>query len=119
MSTSGRPNTDQQRLWRRLPNSYRAGIIVATISPFVSIAVTSKKTINGVVTACSYLDIAKLGVAAVLVVLAVIGLIANRRSAHPLPGWVAALLPVAFIAVAAYLAAKGVGWRSDYCQSAD
>ena len=92
MSTSERTPTDQQRFWRRIPKSYRVGIIVALFGPFVTLAATSKSTVNGVVTACSYLDFAKLGGAAVLVVLAVLGLIANRRSAHPLPGWVATLL---------------------------
>ena len=113
--TGTRPEVRQ--LWRRAPVAYKAGIVMATLGWFLSISLGSKSTHNGVITSCSYVDIGQLGLALALVVVAVVGPLANRRADHALPGRVAAGLSLAFVVVSAVMTARGLGWGSDYCTS--
>lgn len=104
-----------RQLWRRAPVAYKAGIVMATLGWFLSISFRSKSTYNGVITSCSYVDIGQLGLALALVVVAVIGPLANRRADHALPGRVAAGLSLAFVVAATIMTARGLGWGSGYC----
>jgi hypothetical protein len=104
-----------KRLWRQAPTAYKAGVLVATFGWFLHLSIFSKSTHNGEITACSYLDLGQLALAALLVVTAIYGPIANRRARDPLPGRLAAGLSLAFVVAAAIMTARGLGWGSDYC----
>jgi hypothetical protein len=108
-------DTRGRQLWRQAPTAYKAGIVMATFGWFLSINFGRKSSRNGVVTSCSYVDIGQFGLAIALIIVAVLGPLANRRAGYPLPRGVAAGLSLAFVLAAAVMTARGFGWGADYC----
>lgn len=115
-------NTTQQsysmsNVWSDTPPAFKGGVAVAIIAWFVSVSSAQTTTVNGVVTACSYFDIVKVGGAVLLVGLAISGFIANAKSRRrALPTWLAATIAAVLVVVAVLLVIQGLGVAMSPCQ---
>lgn len=101
MSSAARDQGSLRTWWTRIPGAFKAAVLLGIVAWFVAISGYSTTTVNDRLTSCSYVDYAKIGLGAIVVLLAATGLLTNRRARRPLPVWIA-------VAVALLLAADGV-----------
>lgn len=115
--TATRPTFTARDVWPDTPGAFKGGVIVGIVAWFVAMSSTSSTTVNGALVSCSYLDLVKIGAAVLLIVLAVAGLRATRRSRRPLPARLALLIAGVLVVDAGFLALKGLDIFPGVCAS--
>jgi hypothetical protein len=110
---SAAPDTS---LWDRIPTAHKWAIVPAVVGFFFELSFNSSQTVNGVQTSCSYFDVAGPVFAITLVVMAVMGIRADRRQPETdrLGGAVYAIA-AAYVLVAVYHFVTGIGLVGGPC----
>ena len=103
-------------LWDRIPTAHKWALVPAVAGFFFELSFNSSQTVNGVQTSCSYFDIAGPVFAIALVVMAVLGLQADRRQPETARlGGAAYAIAAAYVLVAVYHLVTGIGLVGGPC----
>lgn len=101
--------------WGDAPTAWKVGLVAGIVAWFIAITESSVHTVNGAVTACSYLDYAKIGLGGLTVVLGVAGFVANHRSRRALPLPIAVVITLALVVDGVLLVLKGLDVVAGVC----